>query len=94
MDELERYLEEKAAAADELERTRMEERDALYTADHRNARMPRLPHDRVHLLKAPKPEYVAGLHVHTKLLHGRRNTSAPQALPPKAGRRRMDLRRS
>ena len=45
MDELERYLEEKAAAADELERTRMEERDALYTADHRNARMPRLPHD-------------------------------------------------
>ena len=45
MDELERYLEEKAAAADELERTRMEERDALYTADHRNARMPRLPYD-------------------------------------------------
>ena len=57
-------------------------------------RMPRLPHDRVHLLKAPKPEYVAGLHVHTKLLHGRRNTSAPQALPPKAGRRKIVRRRT
>jgi len=45
MDELERYLEERTAAADELERARMEERDSLYTMDHRNARMPRLPHD-------------------------------------------------
>ena len=43
MDELERYLEERTAAADELERARMEERDSLYTMDHRNARMPRLP---------------------------------------------------
>ena len=45
MDELERYLEERTAAADELERARMEERDSLYTMDHRNVRMPRLPHD-------------------------------------------------
>ena len=46
MDELERHLEERTAAADELERARMEERDSLYTMDHRNARrLPRLPHD-------------------------------------------------
>ena len=53
--------------------------------------MPRLPHEAVHALNSPKLEYVAGLHVHTKLLHGRTKINAPQPLPPCAGAVTMDL---
>ena len=56
--------------------------------------IPLLPHEAVHALKAPKLEYVAGLHVHTKLLHGRRKIRAPHPRPPKAGCRKIVRRRT